>query len=344
MNKIQPDVRQLASGRWQARLRQEDGSRKPLFTFATEAEAQQAWWTARSDLARGQWWDDSNGAVLFRDFAPQALDILAKNLSVGTIRNYTTLANKNLIPAFGSKPLNKISRAAVKVWWSKLPDSQNSRNAFHCLRSIMREAEDMGLIKDNPVRVKGAAKDQSTPRPDHTYEELVAVVRYLPFPPQDPAWVLFGGHLRVSEMAGLNRGDFDPETGQLTVARQDSEIGGRHLKESKTAVKASLAILEPAATNLAEYYGRRNGGPDSPMFFGARGNRLSARRFREQWVKACQKAGIENFHVHDIRHIGLTLVARAGATNADLKRRGRHRSTSALSRYQPLGDDPGPGD
>jgi hypothetical protein len=40
MNKVQPDVRQLASGRRQARLRQEDGSRKPLGRFTTEAEAQ----------------------------------------------------------------------------------------------------------------------------------------------------------------------------------------------------------------------------------------------------------------------------------------------------------------
>jgi hypothetical protein len=61
-----------------------------------------------------------------------------------------------LIPAFGSRPLNKVSRAAVKVWWSRMPDSQNSRNAFYCLRSIIREAEDMGLIKDSPVRVRTA--------------------------------------------------------------------------------------------------------------------------------------------------------------------------------------------
>lgn len=334
MNKVKPDVRQLRSGRWQARLRLENGSRQSLGTFATEAEAEQAWWTAKSDLKRGQWWDDSKGGILFSDFTEQALGILAKSLTVGTIRNYRTLANKNLLPVFGHLPLNKISRPAIKVWWATMPDTQNSRNAFYCLRAIMREAEDMGLIKDNPVRVKGAAKDRSTPRPDHTYEEFLAVVDHLPFTLKTPAWVLFGAHLRVSEMAGLNRGDFDPKTGQLRVERQDSEIGGRHLRETKTKQKRSLAILEPAATHLRKYHSSRLGAADSPMFVGTTGARLSARRFRIHWEKACGAAGIENFHVHDIRHIGLTLVARSGATNADIKRRGGHASDSAAARYQ----------
>jgi len=178
---VRPDVRQLPSGRWQARMRLDDGSRKTLGSFDSEGAATEAWWTARADRQRGQWWDDSKGNTLFRDFVPEAFEILAKNLSKGTLRNYRTLANKNLLPTFGHLPLNMISKALIRKWWAGMPDSQNSRNAYYCLRSIMREATELGMVRNNPVQAKGSAKDRSTPRPEHTYEEFQDVVAQLPY-------------------------------------------------------------------------------------------------------------------------------------------------------------------
>jgi len=121
------------------------------------------------------------------------------------------------------------------------------------------------------------------------------------------------------------------------LERQDSEIGGRHLNETKTKNRGALAVLDPGASMLAWYHTDRIGAPDSPLFYAPKGERLRPRYSRIKWNEACQKAEISNFHPHDVRHTGLTLVARAGATNADIMRRGRHRTLASSGRYQHSG-------
>ncbi len=62
-------VRQLPSGRWQARCPADDGSLQSLGTFRTKAEAAKALAAYETDVARGAWVPRSNGDVLFHDYA-----------------------------------------------------------------------------------------------------------------------------------------------------------------------------------------------------------------------------------------------------------------------------------
>jgi integrase len=235
-------------------VRTTEGTRKTVGTYPTQDAATVAWWDARSKHQAGKWTDPAKGNVCFSDWALEYLELSAKDLGAGTLRNYHTIVNKRLIPTFGSKPVNKVSRVDVRRWWATMPATQNSRNVCSCFRALMREAVELGLIEDNPVQAPKAGKDMSKPRPEHPVEGFTAVLGHMPHIYQVPAWTLFAAHLRVSELAGLNRGDFDPETGQLTVERQDSEIGGHHLKATKTGQRRSLAVLEPGASMLAKYH------------------------------------------------------------------------------------------
>ena len=61
-------VRQLGSGRWQARI-STTGAQVSLGTFATKRDAERVLADAVVDQSRGEWVDPREGRVLFRDYA-----------------------------------------------------------------------------------------------------------------------------------------------------------------------------------------------------------------------------------------------------------------------------------
>jgi integrase len=54
---------------------------------------------------------------------------------------------------------------------------------------------------------------------------------------------------------------------------------------------------------------------------------------RQAFSRARDRAGMEGFTFHDLRHTGQTLAAAAGATLKDLMKRLGHSSTAAATRY-----------
>jgi integrase len=54
---------------------------------------------------------------------------------------------------------------------------------------------------------------------------------------------------------------------------------------------------------------------------------------RQAFSRARDRAGMEGFTFHDLRHTGQTLAAAAGATLKDLIKRLGHSSTAAATRY-----------
>src|SRR5947209_7742300 len=134
------NVQQLHSGRFRGRYTV-DGERCSTDVFDTRAAAQKALDAVRVDLDRGQWRDETKGKVLFRDFAEDYLQVKGAELAPGTLRNYRTLLNTMLLPTFGAKQLNVITKRHVQLWWAgKTERPVNRRNAFFCLRSIMNLA------------------------------------------------------------------------------------------------------------------------------------------------------------------------------------------------------------
>jgi hypothetical protein len=91
------------------------------------------------------------------------------------------------------------------------------------------------------------------------------------------------------------------------------------------------AFLVPEIeAHLAEFVGRA---PDAYVFVGPKGARPARSNFHTVWDKACQRAGVPDLHLHDLRHTGNTLAAETGATLRELMDRMGHRSTRAALIY-----------
>lgn len=147
-------------------------------------------------------------------------------------------------------------------------------------------------------------------------------------------WTIFGGHLRVAEAAGLNRGDYDRSTGVLKVVRQ-YPAGSIQTTPTKTGTTKAIRLPPPARAALEAHLDATSGEVWQPMFMGERAGRWLRRdMIRRKWNAARKEAGLERLNIHDVRYVGLTLEARSRAPLRDLMARGGHSTTVQAIRYQ----------
>ncbi len=74
--------------------------------------------------------------------------------------------------------------------------------------------------------------------------------------------------------------------------------------------------------------------PESFVFTTTRGLRLSTTAFTKAVKKGFADVGKPDMRVHDLRHVGATMAAQAGATTKELMKRIGHKTSTMAMRYQ----------
>lgn len=132
-------VRQLSSGRWQARLTDADGTRRPApRTFATEREAEDWITTHRADSLRGQWRSPEVGAVPLAeyvadylagrvDLAPRTLDGYQRALRLWLDVELIHPTSRRV--HLGGTQLRDLSPALVRDWYAAALAEARRRSA-----------------------------------------------------------------------------------------------------------------------------------------------------------------------------------------------------------------------
>ena len=137
---------------------------------------------------------------------------------------------------------------------------------------------------------------------------------------------MYPGGLRREEVVGLDLGDFDPETGALTV---------RHGKRNK----ARIAYLANGAGRAMVDWLVVRGNEPGPLFWPInKGGNLHPRRMTNQAVynvlaKRGEQAGVTNFSPHDLRRTVISDLLDAGADIATVARLAGHSSVTTTQRY-----------
>jgi Phage integrase, N-terminal SAM-like domain len=142
-------VRQLRSGRWQARYLGPDGvMRHADGTFASKTEAER--WLTRTEaqILDSDWIDPEAGKVLLESYAT-AWIVERPNLRPKTVQLYQYLARCHLLPRLGSSAVNAITEAQVRRWRKELLESGASpvttAKAYRLLKAILNTAADDGF-------------------------------------------------------------------------------------------------------------------------------------------------------------------------------------------------------
>ncbi|UQB14585.1 tyrosine-type recombinase/integrase [Clavibacter nebraskensis] len=329
------NIRQLPSGKLQARYRDADGHPHTAGTFDTRKSADSALAAVQTDMARGTWTDPSRSAVTFAAFAEDVFPTFEWKRS--TREQHERALRRDLLPTFGALPMSKVTRQKVDRWWAEQGQRGHlpaRRASYMLLSKLMRTAVAYDILASSPCRVANAGRDVAAPRPSFNVADFAHVVEQLDDRMRLIAWTAFGGHLRLGELVGLRRGDFNAKTGLLTIKRQVQELrGGLHVGTPKSRQPKAVTVLEPARSMLAKYVAGNPMMPHAPLFTLDDGRAITRHYVSKEWTAGRVAAGFPNMRLHDIRHISLTLTAQDG-TLREVMARGGHTTASAALRYQ----------
>jgi integrase len=317
---LQRKPRSKGSDVWVLRFRQiqSDGSKKlhsitigSTEKYATEAEA----WKAAEVLRFSLNPDNVHqyvvtiGTLLDRYIAE---DLPERN---STARFYKAWLNRYVRPKWGEYPIAEVKPFAVEQWLKSLTLAPKSKAHIRSLMHILFNcAMRWGLleVQANPmglVRVKDCSKRRREPRV-LTAPEFQRLLLHLSDPCRTMAVVAMCLGLRVSEVVGLQWGDFDWERFQVMVQR--SVVFGV-VGEVKTPYSRKRMPLDSALAEILLRYQRetaRQAKAGDWLFW----NPATGQPWRPGWmleqklVPAATKVGIGRIGWHTFRHSYSTLL------------------------------------
>ncbi|WP_163512679.1 tyrosine-type recombinase/integrase [Fodinicola acaciae] len=336
-------VRQLPSGRWQARYPGPDDVLRPApDTFSRKRDAAEWLVSKRAEILRDEWIDPTKAAVTLDEFGMRWIE--ERKLEETSRERYLNAFKGHISPVLGTRSLDKIKEQQVRSWRKNRQDhgvgQPSIAKAYRLLHAIMETAVDDGLIRRNPCRIKGAGKDGSAERTVLTVPEVFAVADAIP--KRYRALVLLAAFtsLRFGELAALRRNRVDLETLDVAVREAQAELqnGKKIIKAPKSeAGKRDVSIPDLIKAVLKHHLDEyADPASDGFVFIGPRGGRLQRHNFRRIWRKAVEDSKIrhQDVHFHDLRHTGNDLAAKAGASTKELMARMGHASMRAAIIYQ----------
>lgn len=269
--------------------------------------------------------------------------------SDGTLRTYRSTLSRHILPALGKKKLGGVSQDDVDLLLRSRKTPAVRTNVSRVLRFLYLAAVDRGeggltavpfrLHVPKPQVARGLDSSKVA-----TPEQVHALAEALPERLSLAAYLAAIMSLRLGEVLGLQRGDFEgldsPGLAVLHIRRQwNSKAygGGAAYSAPKAGSEGVLAVPEELAAQVRAHLERWvDGKKTSPLFpsLADSSRPLSQTRFDEEWRAARVKAGMPTFRFHDLRHTGLTLYAQAGATLSEIMARGRHKHPEVAVRYQ----------
>ena len=341
-------VRQLPSGRWQARYPGPDGiDRAAPETFDGKTDAE-VWLTLKeAEILNGDWTNPDDGKVPLTDYA-QTWIAERPGLRPKTVKLYGYLLRRHIAPVLGGLAIADIQPSQVRRWRKQLLDTGVSEvttaKAYRLLKAVLNTALDDGVIRRNPCRIKGAGQEDSPERPTLTIAQVYALADATEQRYRALVLLAMFSSLRWGELGGLRRCDIDLAAHTVRVTRQLNEVSGGGFefgppksRAGKRSVPIPEVIISIIRWHLACF---AEPGDEGLVFTSPAGKPLRHSNFRRRvWLPALRAAELPAIHFHDLRHTGNTLAANAGASLRELMERMGHDSERAAMIYLHSSDE-----
>ncbi len=367
------DTQRIVS--WRARYRGPDLARHSR-TFGDKMAAE-AWLNAERLLIERDDWTPPRvreaearrargRALTLAEWARRSVD--GKTLRPSTRYRYERILATRILPELGDVPLAQLTRLDVTDWYTRLraqlarearartrgSETHDGRGAafvaYQVLSSILADAVDHELLDASPAKVKGALNYDPVHQPvvltpDQMWQLSDLMPGYLAaLVPLAAVTGLRNGELRALQRRHLRLDDpwgatvaVRGSTSNYKHAGRYNEIGEPKTKAGRRDVAVPSFVVPILREHLAAY-----GGPDpeAMVFPGRRGGVLDASVVQRSWHQARRQVeGLDNIHLHDLRHTALTWAARSGATLAELMTIAGHSNPTVALRYQHAGQD-----
>ena len=234
-------------------------------------------------------------APLFRDFVAGSWKAARfDHCKPSTQRNFASILKRQLLPAFGARRLDQITRRTVLGWFEDYSSTApvGANVALDLLGQICRHAIACGLIAADPVG--GVARN---PVRKHTRflarEEIARLHRVLDRYAQGTALQAQQVDIvRLLLLTGCRKGEI------LRLRRDEVKDDRIELADSKTGPRT--VPLSAEARNILE---RRMAEGDGPWVFPSVRDPSRHQHYGLRlWSAIRREAGIEDVRLHDLRH------------------------------------------
>ncbi|ARQ94650.1 integrase [Mycobacterium phage Journey13] len=265
-----------------------------------------------------------------------------RDLAPSTRELYRTHAKKRIFPVLGDVAISEVTPALVRAWWAGMGQDYPTarRHAYNVLRAVMNTALEDKLVSENPCRIEQKAapeRDVEAISPEQL--ELVAAEVHEHY--RIAVYILAWTSLRFGELIELRRKDIedDGETMRFRVRRGAARVGNKIVVGNTKTVRSKRPVTVPphVAAMVREHMADRskmNKGPEAFLVTTTQGNRLSKSAFTRSLKKGYKKIGRPELRIHDLRAVGATYAARAGATTKELMVRLGHTTPRMAMKYQ----------
>jgi integrase len=255
---------------------------------------------------------------------------------------------KQVLPYFGSVPLNKITNAIVRKWVSTLLSSglsaATTRKAVFALRQCLAAAIADERIQINPASAVPLPTERQKPPRYLSQSEVERLVDEMP--PQYRALVLVGAYagLRWGEAAGLRRRDIDPVRSRIRITSTAVELRGRvtldnepKTTRSKRSVPVARSVMRRLERHLSEFVDPTS---DALVFTAPAGGPLFRSWGRTVLRPAVLRAELDDITFHGLRHSFVAIMVAAGCNVREVSEWAGHNSVAfTLTRYGGLFED-----
>ena len=270
-------------------------------------------------------------APLFRDFVagPWRTDRFVR-CKPSTQRNLDGILERQLLPAFGTRRVDRIGRRSVIRWFDgrsrTAPGAANA--ALNLLGNILNHARALGHVGTNPTR--GIRRNPGRKMTRFlSREEIARLHRVLDgYANGSASEAQQADTIRLLLLTGCRKGE-------IVRLRREEVKGDRiELADSKTGPRTVL-LNEPAR----EIVGRRMAEGDGPWVFpSVRDPSRPQCRGVPLWYRARREAGIEDVRLHDLRHTVASQAAMNGVPLPVVARLLGHSNVAMTIRYAHVGD------
>lgn len=236
----------------------------------------------------------------------------------------------HVVPALGSKRLERLTAADVRVLLNGKRDAGLAANTIRHIHALLRVAPTQAVREDlAPRNVASLVQVPMPPAADVRPLDVEEARRLLDAARGDRLYALWevalGIGLRRGEALGLHWQDVDLEAGALRVEQTLQRTGGRLvLAPPKTARSRRTVPLPPVcvaalrAHRVAQAREQLAVGPawqDSGLVFTTGlGTAIEPRNVNRSFAALCRRAGLRPIRLHDLRHTCATLLLAHGVS------------------------------
>ena len=255
-------------------------------------------------------------------------DVLTHHVSQSAAKNYMSVARNHIIPTLGRKRLLELTTADVDRLISKKMKEPLATSTVSRVRSVLAQALDQairwGWVYRNVASFARPPKMVRTEGRTLTIDQARTFLAALQDHNNEALYTLMlATGLRRGEVLGLMWTDLDFKRSVVKVQRQLKRTDeGLEVSDTKTlSSRRTINLAEPMIRLMASHRKRQSEArlrlgdawTDSGFIFTSSvGTAIDPRNLLRDFKQVCLKAGLGDWHLHELRHSAASLMLAQG--------------------------------